>query len=388
MINNQNIFSVRPLIEKIALGLVLLLSLTVFLPYQVTASATVALSLLFLLLKGVREHVFKRRGIFFGLGFLALTATVALICGNYVGFRRTLVFAALLGVATVVRALADRSFFEKLMNTFVLGGCLATVHCIIEFVLNRNVEGYRCQGFFTNPNFFGTALTFVILICAYKASTHANKVWIYYAAAIFNAVGLYLCGSMSLWLVAAVCIIIMLILHREFKLLAIFLSVVGLAVVALLAIPGLIHRLGELSETIDNRIKIWSFAIDSFKDAPLFGRGFYTYKFLYSQLPQPTDVYRASMSHSIYLDSLLCHGIIGTVAAVVAFGSYFKSLFSCRYALKKQGQPSPITGFIIALSVALALYGLMDTTFIWIQTGFIVVMIAAGLGVEEKSLKE
>ena len=193
---------------------------------------------------------------------------------------------------------------------------------------------------------------------------------------------------MSLWLVAAVCIIIMLILHREFKLLAIFLSVVGLAVVALLAIPGLIHRLGELSETIDNRIKIWSFAIDSFKDAPLFGRGFYTYKFLYSQLPQPTDVYRASMSHSIYLDSLLCHGIIGTVAAVVAFGSYFKSLFSCRYALKKQGQLSPITGFIIALSEALALYGSMDTTFIWIQTGFIVVMIAAGLGVEEKSLKE
>ena len=82
MINNQNIFSVRPLIEKIALGLVLLLSLTVFLPYQVTASATVALSLLFLLLKGVREYVFKRRGIFFGLGFLALTATVALVCGN------------------------------------------------------------------------------------------------------------------------------------------------------------------------------------------------------------------------------------------------------------------------------------------------------------------
>ncbi len=373
-------------INRLAKFAVMLIAFSVFLPYPITSSLTLGTGLAFCLLPSIRKTLFAKKSVFIAFGFLLLTATVALCYGNYVGFRRTCVFAALVGVVSVARALADKSFFEKLMNVFVIGGCLASLQGIIEFAVNLSVADYRSIGFYTNPNFFGTALTLVILICAYKASTHASHVWLYYAVAVLNAVALYLSGSMSLWLVAIICIILMLALHREYKLLIIFSSLILLAVIVLLAVPDLIHRLDELSATIDNRVKIWTFAIKNFKEAPLFGHGFYSYKFLYSQLAQPNDVYPASMSHSIYLDSLLCHGIVGTAVVATAFISYFVSLFSCRIGLKRQSKKSPITGFIIALSVAFALYGLMDTTFIWIQTGAILMLIGSGLGVEEKEL--
>lgn len=371
---------------KIAEFAVMLLPFTAFLRYQITATVTACIGVLFCLLPFVRGLIFARKGTFLGVAFLGFASTVALCNGNYIGFRRTLVFAALLGISAAVKGFADRVYFEKMMNACILAGCLGSVHGIVQYLLNSDVEGYRSIGFYTNPNFYGTALTFVILICAYKASTHAKHTAIFYLAAILNAVALYLSGSMSLWLVAIICIFLMLALNKEYKLLIIFSSLVAVAVVVLFAVPDIIHRLDELSATVDNRKKIWSFAIENFKDSPIVGRGFYTYKFLYSQLPTPNDVYPASMSHSVYLDSLLCHGFVGTALLLTAVSSFFVGVFSCRRKLKQQNKPSPILGFIIALSIALALYGLMDTTFVWIQTGTFIMLIASGLGVEEKEL--
>ncbi len=386
----KNIFSKSFVSEEIALKIakvsVLFLPFAAFLPYPITAIVTACVGVLFCLLPFVRSAVFARKGTFLGLAFLVFTATVALCRGNYIGFRRTLVFAALLGITSAVKVFADRDFYERMMNACVLGGCLASVQGIVQYLLNFGVDGYRSNGFYTNPNFYGTALTLVILICAYKASTHAKHTFLYYFSALLNAIALYLSGSMSLWLVAIICIVLMLVLNREYKLLIIFSSLVAAAVVVLFAVPDLIHRLDELSATVDNRMKIWSFALGNFKESPIFGHGFYSYKFLYSQLPVPNDVYPASMSHSVYLDSLLCHGIVGTVLLVVAVTPFFVSVFKCRKKLKQIGKTSPITGFIISLSVALALYGLMDTTFVWIQTGAIIMLITTGLGVDEKDI--
>lgn len=369
---------------RLAKALIMLIALAVFLPFQVTASIVAAVGVLFCLLPNIRARIFSFKSTRIWFAFLCFATSTAVYRQNYVGMRRTLVFMALLGVCSVTRSIADKGFFEKLLNVFVLGGSLASVQGIVEYLLNLNAEGYRSVAFYTNPNFYGTALTFVILICGYKASTHAKHTWVYYAAAVLNAVALYFSGSLSLWLVAIIGILIMLILHSEYKLLIIFSSLVVAAVVVLFAVPNLVHRLDELTATIDNRVKIWSFALENFKESPFIGHGFYSYKFLYSQLPTPNDVYPASMSHSVYLDSLLCHGIVGVCLLFTALASYFVSLFSCRRKLKAQGKASPITGFVIAISIALALYGLMDTTFVWIQTGGIVALIASGLGVEEK----
>lgn len=371
---------------KVLYAIILTSAICLFLHYSVISALLIAGACFILLVPFLRQKILIYKGSVLVFVFLTVTGTVAAFNGNITGLCRTCVFAAMMLVSIAARSFATRDFFEKTLDFICIGGCGSTVISIIEYAVHRNDPHYRSQAFFTNPNFFGTALTFVILICAYKAATVKKHTAVYYAVAVFNAIGLFLCGSMSLWLVAFVGILLTLIFTKQYRLLAIFLSIAAAAVVAILLVPGMIPRLNELSATVDNRKAIWSFAIENIKDSPVFGRGFYTYKFLYNKLCTVQEIYPAAMAHSVILDSLLCHGIVGVTLIGAILAQFFRSVFACRKQLKTQNKPSPISGFIIAVSIAVACYGLMDTTFVWVQTGLILTLISSGLGVEEREI--
>ncbi len=370
--------------QKLLKMALLLIALVLYLPYAYVAILIVITALLGLCWPFFRNSLLKYKGSSLAFTFLTVTAIVALFNQNYLGFRRTCVFAAMLGISAAARSIITRPFFEKLLDTVVIGGLMATIHSVIEFIVNRNVPDYRSQAFFTNPNFFGTALTFCVLICAFKAATKAKRVWFYYCAAIVLALGLYISGSMSLWLVAIIGILLMLIFLKNYKLLAIFCSIVVIGVATILLIPNMIHRLDELSATIDNRLQIWNFAIEQFKASPIFGRGFYTYKLMYNRLQNTQVIYPASMSHSMILDGFLCHGVVGVSIITTAVVRFYTSLFETRKQLKIEGKDRSISAFILAVGIAVSLYGLMDTTFVWVQTGMILLFFTTGLGIEDK----
>lgn len=367
-------------------AILLISAICLFLPYYIISAFLVVSGCLILLIPYLRSRILVHKGSVTAFVFLTVTGIVAACNGNIIGLGRTFVFAAMMLVVMAARSCITRDFFEKTLDCVCIGGCGSTVISIIEAVINRGDPLYRSQAFFTNPNFFGTALTFVILICGYKAATVSRGTAIYYAVAIFNAIGLYLCGSMSLWLVAFIGILLTLVFTKRYRLLAIYLSIAAVAVATVLLLPGMIPRLNELSATIDNRKAIWSFAVENIKKSPIFGRGFYTYKFLYDKLHATQEIYRASMAHSMILDGILCHGIVGMTLISITVVQFFRSLFACRKQLKAQNKPAPISGFIIAVSIAVACYGLMDTTFVWVQTGMILLLISTGLGVEEREI--
>lgn len=373
--------------QKLLKTALLLIALVLYLPYAYVSSLIIATAIFGLCWQFFRKSLLKYKGSALAFVFLTVTALVALFNGNFLGFRRTCVFVAMLGISAVARSIMTRPFFEKLLDTVVIGGLMATIHSVIEFIVNRNMPNYRSQAFFTNPNFFGTALTFCILICAFKAATNAKRVWLYYCAAVILALGLYISGSMSLWLVALIGILLMLIFLKNYKLLAIFCLIVAIGIAAILLIPNMIHRLDELSATIDNRLQIWDFAIKQFKTSPIFGRGFYTYKLMYNRLKDTEVIYPAAMSHSVILDGFLCHGVVGVSIITTAVVRFYTSLFETRKQLKIEGEDRSISGFILAVGIAVSLYGLMDTTFVWVQTGMILLFFTAGLGVEDKLIE-
>ena len=377
--NNTDIY------EKLLKACLLTVALIVYLPYKFASYFLILTAIIGLLFPFFRSSLLRYKGSVLSFAFLILTATVGLINGNYLGVRRTCVFAAMLGITTAARSVMTKDFFEKLLNTVVLGGCIAAIHSVIELIINRNVPNYRSQAFFTNPNFLGTALTFCILICAFKAATKAPRTEGYYVAALVLALGLYVSGSLSLWLVAFIGILLMLIFLKNYKLLTVFCSIAAVGIVLILLVPGMIHRLDELSATIDNRLQIWSFAIEQFKTAPVFGRGFYTYKFLYNKLSDTQVIYPAAMSHSMILDGFLCHGIVGMSVICTAVTRFYTSLFKTRKQLKEKRQDRSVSSFILAVGIAVSLYGLMDTTFVWVQTGMILLLFTAGLGIEDKA---
>lgn len=378
----------RNTVAHLAHKLIYLIALCSFLPIYVSGAVIVIIGVSFCILPGTRSKIFDKANSVILATFILLTGIVALCYGNYTGLLCSGVFAAMLIVGAVARSLATKRFFENLLNCFVISGIAATIGCIIERVIHKDDPTYRCQGFLMNPNFFGTAIAFVILICAYKAITRAKFLPLYYMAAVFMAISIYLCGSMVLWLVIFIGIFLLLCLSHEYRLLAVFMGVVALAGVAIVLVPGLIPRLGEISQTTDNRVLIWSFAIEQIKEAPIFGRGFLSYHFLYNQMVAARpELYKAAFSHNLLLESLLSFGIVGTLTVGAYFVTFFKSIFKCHDELKSRNHSYVITTFITSLFIAIACYGLMDTTVINVQTGMMIFLICSGIGVDERELR-
>ncbi len=379
---------VRNRYANIAHILILICAFSCFTNYYVARALICATAFLFMILPGTRDKVFIHKGSLIINVFLFITLIVALINKNYIGALITISFFAMIIVAFVARSIATKKFYEKLLNVIVLGGCATTLISIIEKLINYNIPVYRCTAFYPNPNFFGLGVTLTILICAYKAVNKAKKVYLYYLAAIFNAVGLALCGSMSLWLVAAFGIGILLIISHEYKLLAVFMLVLVTALIAVILVPQFLPRINEMGATTDNRVLIWNFAIKNIKEKPVFGFGFFGYKHLYNiySLSDPT-IYKASLCHNIIIDALLCHGIVGALLIIAFTVRYIGDLFYCHSRLKTKNEKYNIIKFIVAVLSAMLCYGMIDTTMIWVQTGMIILFIAAGIGVEERKIK-
>ena len=379
---------VRNRYANIAHILIFLCAFSCFTYYNLARALIYATALIFIILPGTRDKVFIHKGSLIIDVFILITFIVALINKNYLGALCALSFFAMTVVAFVSRSIATKRFYEKLLDVIILGGCTATLIGIVEKLINFNIPSYRCTGFYPNPNFFGLGVTLTILICAYKAVNKTKRVYLYYLAAIFNAVGIALCGSMSLWLVAALGIVILLTINHEYKLLAVFALICVTVLVIIVLVPQFLPRIDEMGATTDNRVLIWNFAIKHIKEKPVFGHGFFGYKHLYDIFSQPDPtIYKASLCHNIIIDSLLCHGILGTVLIIAFTVRYIGDLFYCHTRLKNQKEKYTIIKFIVAVLASILCYGMIDTTMIWVQTGMIILFIASGIGVEERKIK-
>lgn len=359
-----------------------------FLPYWIISIYAGVAAFLCLLIKPLRKHIFTRKGSATAFVFITIAAAISLAHWNYIGFARTCVFIAVLILVFIARATMTRKFYERLLDFVCLGGGISTIVCIVERAYYWENPVYRCQAFFTNPNFFGAASVFVIFICAYKIAVRVKHYMFYSLIAMFVAVGVYLCGSMSLWAVTCLGVTLLFLLTRQYRLLFIFLGAVAVAVVAITILPQLMPRLNEVSDTFGYRKTVWRLALEHCKDYPLLGRGFYTFKFLYDTLHETQYFYHAALAHNIFLDAFLCHGIVGVALITATVVQYFRSLFACQKQRRLNKKHSPIAAFIISVSIAVACYGLIDTTFVWIQTGLILLFIATGLGAEENELEQ
>ncbi len=363
----------------------LIIAISVFFPHPILAGLMVLTAIFILLTPSLRAKLLHCKGSLTAYVFLSLTSVIAAFYGNYIGFERTLVFIAMLTVTLIAREIVTRRLYEAMLDCLLLSGCISTAVSLVEYlIMSQTRDGYRCQAFFTNPNFLGVSQTLVILICAYKACTVIDNVYYYYVAAFINALGLFLCGSMSLWIILLLGIILTLVFLKKYRLLGIFLSVTVCVAIVLMLLPGSLPRLSEMPTTFHLREQIWRFAVERIKEAPLFGRGFYSYRFLYYEFSEFMYVQKASLAHNLIIDGFLCHGIVGMTLISTAILKFYSSVFRNRKRLKAQRKDRSISGFVFAVAIAISIYGLIDTTFVWVQGGSILLLIASGLGIEDR----
>lgn len=365
--------------------LVMIAILSCFTWFNAARAVVGGVALCFLILPQTRSKLFTYRGSKIIACFIAYSAVVAVIYQNWMGFLASLMFMGMVVVANSARYYMSRPFYEGMLDTMCLGSLFPSIWCIIDkYIVHAGDKYHRAQALFNNPNFYGATIVLVIVVCAYKVVQNGKRSWPYLGVAIINALGLLTCKSMSLWVVLFIAVFMLLFLCKRYDLLVLW-SICGAVILALIYFfPEFFDRLtsDSIESTTKNRILIWQFANEKFLTAPIFGRGFFSYLHLWTQEHMSRPIFFAALSHNILLDSLLCHGVAGTLIGASFFTQYVRDLFKFRLRLRKNSRRAPISAMILSLFIALFFYGMIDTTLVWIQGGTILLLILTGIEAE------
>jgi O-antigen ligase len=307
---------------------------------------------------------------------------VPLLYGNWIGLAvgACIILAMVLGL--YLRAIMTVRLYERTLNLICMLSIAAVSCALTETVFRKTLhlgeDINRFSAMFFYPNYYGTIISMVIIICAYKILTEKGDKGFFCLVAAVNVIGVYLCKSIFIWAEVFIGIFVLLLILKKFRLLSAW--ILGAAFVIFLiqiADIELIPRMSEVEITTLIRVKIWMAAWQAIKASPLIGHGFMSYLFLYN------DNYHGRIiphAHSLYLDLLMNVGIIGIVLLLTYFLPYYKNVV--RICMKEK-QPM-ITSLILAISAAAFAHGIADITLLWVQTLPLFLIILSGLGALEK----
>ena len=172
----------------------------------------------------------------------------------------------------------------------------------------------------------------------------------------------------------------MLIVDKHYKTCSVILGIVIFACIYFLLNPSQFPRVDNIIDYFMTRAGIWEVAIQNIITHPLFGEGPMTYMHIYSLYNgHPTE-----HAHSIYLDPLLCFGIVG----LMTIAPYIYSNIQRLYHLWKLKIDKTLVALVVSFTVMIFIHGLLDYTIFFVQTGFLYLLIASSFDIYKKPLNK
>ena len=369
--------------------------ISVFLHYVVTAAVLILLGLYLVINPKTAKQVFAFKGRGAYIAFSVYALLIALYHKNFYGAICACAFFFIIAISYYVRSVVTEKTFENCLDICCFAAIPFTLSAIIEKLIHMPAGDevqvgmfkwllspeYRCAGWCFNPNYFCSLLAAIVIICAFKATSHkSGSVAIYYFLAAVSAVGMYLGGSLFALVEVFVGLCVLLVLKRKHLMLAMFLAAVGISIVLIFFIPNLLPRLSESEHTTDLRVIIWEQAMSFIKENPLFGRGFLT--FYQQYLANPTEIYKTTHAHNFALEGLLSFGVVGCVLILMLLWSYYHKVSECKELLRNNCSAT----LILTISAAVLIHMTTDMTIIWMQTALLYLLIMGCIGIDEKAL--
>jgi O-antigen ligase len=326
--------------------------------------------------------IFVHKGSTILIVFFGYVLIIPFLYKNWMGLivGAGMIMAMIFGL--FMRSVMTKELYERVLHLICILSLTSAGYAMLERLFNivfDSRHSHRIASVFSHPNYFGTIVGTVIIICAYKILTiQGNKVF-YILVGLVNVVSMYLCKSMFVWVEVFVGITVLLVMLKYYHLLLVWLSAALLGILAIFGLDlPIIPRLSDMDTTIYLRERIWALAVKQIKATPLFGHGFLSFSYIYDSSYKKNLIPHA---HSIYLDMVLNFGIVGSVLILWFLGKYYLTLLYTRIKEKN----TVITSLIIAVSAAALLHGAIDLTLLWIQTFPLFLIILSGLGAEEKN---
>lgn len=315
------------------------------------------------------------------LVFFVYAEVVALINYNFLGAILPLGFLLFAIFFWIYRQIIHRDLFVLLMKILSVESGLISLHAIgtyFKFLLERSLpwtyiitEGspqFRAESFFFNANYFGLYIVMAIVITIYWFTIAKTK-WEYsLILLILGLNGISVILTASRMLIPTVLIGAFVVLwfnYRRTAMAFLMLGVVGLVTIILK--PSIFPRFESLAYGFEDRFMIWSNGWEIFKTRPLIGRGPLAYINFYYLFTNEADMH----SHQILIDFLANYGIFGLLIFINALTPFIRTLMAQFSAPQKIKE----VALLMAMGVLVLVHGLMDVSIVWLQTGYVFLLI-------------
>ena len=308
------------------------------------------------------------------MGILIVPFFVSAVYNNYMGMLYSMLMLAAVICAFYLRSVMTRPLFNRMLDA----ACAASIVCAALALLQKaaafpTAPDYRPVSTFTNANYYGMMVEFMVLIALYRLFSNPKERGFYCAVIAFNLVGLYLCASMSSCLGMVCAVLLMLYLKKCYKCVGLLLGVAALFALSSLLFPMIFPRVEAIDTTFGQRLSVWAAAIEGIRQHPFWGMGPTSYQLIYEIF----DGYQTFHCHSLLLDTLLNYGVLGAGA----IGLYI--FVQCKVLLLRFRNHicNDMNILLTAAFTAVLVHGLTDVTVFWIQTGMLFLILFSSTGI-------
>jgi len=240
----------------------------------------------------------------------------------------------------------------------------------------------RAEVAFFNPNYYGIICCFCIMIGFYLISTTKLR-WlrIFSMIAIFaNLFGLNFTQNRTAFpAIIFGAIIYLFTTIKNWRAFWLSIGVFGVGL-AFLFSSDLGVRMGTLDSSMEERVSIWNAGMALFKQNPFWGEGPLTYMHSFPRIGAPYHEH----AHSIYIDTILSYGVVGTVLLGIASATPVRMLIDMSQVPSKR----PILGLYLSFLTVVAVHGIFDLALFWLQSSFIFLLVMCSLPLKHSMIDE
>ena len=376
-------------------GLLLGVILSIFLPFYLFVIIILSY-LLWLVYTGEMKGILKRLSQHpVLLFFIAYSTAISLLAQNVMGVVASVAMFLFAIFFYYYQAQLTPKFFRLTIEGILASSVLAAVFAALEHFqivkkfdytfLSPRMQVWhqnRAEVAFFNPNYYGIICCFCIMIGFYLISTTKLR-WlrIFSMIAIFaNLFGLNFTQNRTAFpAIIFGAIIYLFTTIKNWRAFWLSIGVFGVGL-AFLFSSDLGVRMGTLDSSMEERVSIWNAGMALFKQNPFWGEGPLTYMHSFPRIGAPYHEH----AHSIYIDTILSYGVVGTVLLGIASATPVRMLIDMSQVPSKR----PILGLYLSFLTVVAVHGIFDLALFWIQSSFIFLLVMCSLPLKHSMIDE
>ena len=376
-------------------GLLLGVILSIFLPFYLFVIIFISY-LLWLVYTGEMKGILKRLSQHpVLLFFIAYSTAISLLAQNVLGVVSSVAMFLFAIFFYYYQSQLNPKFFRLTIEGVLASSVLAAVFAALEHFqivkkfdytfLSPRMQVWhqnRAEVAFFNPNYYGIICCFCIMIGFYLISTTKLR-WlrIFSMIAIFaNLFGLNFTQNRTAFpAIIFGAIIYLFTTIKNWRAFWLSIGVFGVGL-AFLFSSDLGVRMGTLDSSMEERVSIWNAGMALFKQNPFWGEGPLTYMHSFPRIGAPYHEH----AHSIYIDTILSYGVVGTVLLGIASATPIRMLIDMSQVPSKR----PILGLYLSFLTVVAVHGIFDLALFWLQSSFIFLLVMCSLPLKHSMIDE